>query len=157
MKDLVLAEETALETARRMKAALQATLAPEMKKALSLEAKPEIAYNETSTADEAFLAFVPPAGEYVYLMSAIGSVGSDGDRIEMRVLDKDGVERTVFNPRALGNTPVGIGAPNLQLDRVRVGADEYEVMPGDGETEVVKFYSRGTGPWNLTVIYYCGK
>jgi len=128
-----------------------------LKAAFSLEAKPEIAYNETSTADEAFLTIVPPAGEYVYLMSFIGSVGSDGDRIEMRVLDKDGVERTVFNPRALGNTPVGIGAPNLKLDKVRVGADEYAVKPGDGETEVVKFYSRGTGPWNLTVIYYCGR
>jgi hypothetical protein len=136
---------------------LQECLKKAVEAALTLGAKPEIAYGETGTADEAFLTIVPPAGEYVYLMSAIGSVGSDGDRIEMRVLDKDGVERTVFNPRALGNTPVGIGAPNLKLDKVRIGADEYAVKPGDGETEVVKFYSRGTGPWNLTVIYYCGK
>jgi len=124
-----------------------------LKEALALEAKPEIAYASTATADAEILSVTPASRKYIHLLLAILTVGTDGDRIEAQVY-ADGNWRTLFDPKLLGNTSCVLGFPNLKLDKVRVGADEFTVPPGDGTTPILRFMSRGTGPWSLTVLWY---
>jgi len=124
-----------------------------LKAALALEAKPSMIYNETATADAEILGITPASGKYVHLILVILTVGTDGDRIEGQVY-ADGGWRTLFDPKLLGNTSAVLGFPNLKLDKVMVGADEYTVPAGDGATKILRFMSRGTGPWNITVLWY---
>jgi len=135
---------------------LKATLAPEVKSALSLEATPKIAYASTTTADSKFFSVVPASGKYVHLMLVAYTVGTDGDRVECKFVDKDGVERTFCDLAALANTSIVLGFPNLKMDKVNVAGTEYEVLKGDGSTDVIRFYSRGTGAWKLFVLWYEG-
>jgi len=157
VKDLVLIEETASEIARRMKAALQATLAPEMKKALSLEAKPEPAWNETTTPDEAFINVVPPADQHVYLMILFGSVGTDGDALELQIYcECHSAWQKFLRVRSLARLPIAHAFPNMKLDKVWTLEAEHIVAKGDGESPRFRVVSRGTGPWEAGVIYYSG-
>ena len=122
---------------------------------LALGAKPEIAYNSVSTANSVIIDIAPPVGQYVYLITLLASVGTDGDQVELQVLDVDGNWRTVLKPKALANTSLVLGFPNLKMDKVKVGGVEYTVKPGDGTTKTLQILSRGTGPWEATLLYFC--
>jgi len=132
-----------------------AKLAEKLGEEFALGAKPEIAYNSVSTADSVIIDIAPPVGQYVYLITLLASVGTDGDQVELQVLDVDGNWRTVLKPKALANTSLVIGFPNLKLDKVKVGGVEYTVKAGDGTTKTLQILSRGTGPWEVTLIYFC--
>jgi len=122
---------------------------------LRLGPKPSIAYGSTTTADAAIASVVPPADKYVYLIALIATVGADGDQVEGQALDTGAVWRTVFKPKLLANTSVVLGFPNLKLDKVIVAGTEYTVVAGDGATATFKILSRGTGPWEATLLYFC--
>jgi len=137
--------------------ALKTTLAPEtksaLKEALALEARPSMGYNTTVTADAEIFSVIPASGKYIHLILVILTVGTDGDRIEGQVY-AGGDWRTLFDPKLLGNTSAVLGFPNLKLDKIVIGATEYTVPAGDGATKILRFVSRGTGPWNVTVLWY---
>jgi len=124
--------------------------------ALAIGVKPETDYNSTTTVDTAFITVVPPSGQYVYLMCITANVGTDGDVVELQALDVDGVTwHTVDRLKMLANTSMVKGYPNLKLDKVKVAGVEKSIKVGDGTTATVRLVSRGTGPWEASIIYYC--
>jgi len=124
--------------------------------ALAIGVKPETDYNSTTTADTAFINIVPPSGEYVYLMCITGNVGTDGDVIELQALDVDGVTwHIVDRLKMIANTSMVKGYPNLKLDVIKVAGVEKSIMAGDGTTATVRLLSRGTGPWEASIQYFC--
>jgi len=125
-----------------------------LKTVLATEAKPSIAYASTSTANSKFFSITPAKDKYVYLMLIAYTVGTDGDSVECMFVDKDGNERTFCDLAILANTSMLLGFPNLKMDKVNVAGTEYEVKKGDGTTDVIRFYSRGTGAWKLTVLWF---
>jgi len=125
---------------------------------MMLGAKPETDFNSTTTADDAFITVAPPAGQYVYLMCITANVGTDGDVVELQVLDVDGVTwHTAERLKMLANTSMVKGYPNLKLDKVRVAGVEKSVKAGDGTTATVRLVSRGTGGWEASIQYFCGE
>jgi len=132
---------------------LQECMQKALKVALALEAKPSMGYNTTAVADAEIFSITPASGKYVHLILVILTVGTDGDRIEGQVY-ADGAWRTLFDPKLLGNTSAVLGFPNLKLDKIMIGTTEYTVPTGDGATKILRFMSRGTGPWNVTVLWY---
>jgi len=124
---------------------------------IMLGAEPETEYNSTTTVDDAFINIIPPSGQYVYLMCITGNVGTDGDVVELQALCTDGVWRTVVRLKMLANTSVVKGFPNLKLDKIKVAGTEYDVEVGDGVNPRVRLVSRGTGPWEATIEYFCAE
>jgi len=134
----------------------EAALRAALKDEFALGVKPETDYNSTTLADDAFLTIVPPSGQYVYLMCITANVGTDGDVVELQVLDVDGVTwHTVDRLKMLANTSRMKGYPNLKLDKVKVAGVEKSVMAGDGTTATVRLVSRGSGPWEASIQYFC--
>jgi len=120
--------------------------------------RPETDFNSTTTADDPFITIAPPAGQYVYIMCITANAGTDGDVVELQVLDVDGVTwHTVERLKMLANTSAIKGYPNLKLDVVRVAGVKKSVKPGDGATETVRLVSRGTGPWEASIQYFVGE
>jgi len=117
----------------------EAALRAALKDEFALGVKPETDYNSTTLADDAFLTIVPPSGQYVYLMCITANVGTDGDVVELQVLDVDGVTwHTVDRLKMLANTSMMKGYPNLKLDKVKVAGVEKTVKAGDGTTATVR-------------------
>jgi len=57
----------------------------------------------------------------------------------------------------IANTSMVKGFPNLKLDKIKVAGVEYDVEVGDGTSPRVRLVSRGTGPWEATIEYFCMK
>jgi len=127
-----------------------------IKDLFAIGAKPETDFNSTTTVDTAFLSIVPPSGQYVYLMCVTANVGTDGDVVELQALDADGVTwHTVERLKGIANTSMIKGYPNLKLDKVKVAGVEKTIKAGDGTTAIVRLLSRGTGPWEASIQYFC--
>jgi len=124
---------------------------------MMLGAMPETEYNSTTTTDTAFISIVPPSGQYVYLMCITANVGTDGDVVELQVYCTDGIWRTVDRLKMLANTSMIKGYANLKLDKIRVAGVEYDVEIGNGINPRVRLVSRGSGPWEASIQYFCGE
>jgi len=133
---------------------LPGDLAKALREVLALGAKPEVAYNESSSPDATLIEIAPPPKEYVYLVLATISFGSDGDSVEFQALCTDGEWRTLDRPVGLASTSLVKSYPNLKLDCIIVGNTRYEVRAGDGITPTFRVVSRGRGPWRCQVIYF---
>jgi len=128
---------------------------PNVSTPIMLGAKPSIAHAKATVAGDV-LSIVPPSGQYVYLMILVGNVGTDGDTISLQALDADGVTwREFLTLKLLGNTSTVLGFPNLKLDKVTIVGTEYTIFVGDGVTATFKVVGSGTGPWEVTVLYFC--
>lgn len=120
-----------------------------------LGGRAEIIYGYTTIADSEIVSIIPEPAKYVYLISITCNVGSDGDILDCQILDKDGIWRSFLRLKLLGNTSIVWGAPNIKLDKVNIAGTVYEVYKGDGVTKTFRIVSRGTGPWECTVLYFC--
>jgi len=122
---------------------------------LRLGAKPEPAWNETSTADQAFVTVTPPADQYVFLMLVFGNVGTDGDVIELQAYCQcHSAWQKFLRLKCLANTTIIQGFPNMKLDKITLAGEEHTIAKGDGENPRFQIVSRGTGPWEAGVIYF---
>ena len=112
---------------------------------VGIELKPPL-YNSVSAAG-AIVSFIPSTGKYPVLVVFQGTTDTDGNTMELQVLDVGGVWRTFLKVRFLGKTAFAIGFPALKLDKVNVAGTEYGVTAGDGATVTLRAVVGGSGVW----------
>jgi len=105
-------------------------------------------YNSVS-ATGTIVDFTPSQNKYPVLVLFQCTTDTDGNTVELQVLDKTGTWRTFLKVRLLGKTAFAMGFPALKLDRVNVGGTEHEVKAGDGSTATLKAVAGGSGNWEV--------
>lgn len=103
-------------------------------------------YNTVAAAGT-IVSFTPSAGKYPVLVIFQCTTNTDGNTVNLQVLDKTSTWRTFLNVRLLGNTAFAMGFPALKLNKVNSGGTEYDVKVGDGATATLRSVAGGAGNW----------
>lgn len=107
-------------------------------------------YNSVSSAGT-IVSYAPSSGRYPVLVMVQGATDTDGNYIDLQVLDTNDTWRTFMRVRFIANTSFAVGFPAMPLDKVKVGGTIYSVKPGDGSTATLRAYAGGSGNWECMI------